>query len=180
MVFFHSTAHIHLFPDSSSFPITCVVLHSPIYLACSNCLALGHFPAYHTHPGRITRPDCELGLAPPPEPCSPSTLAPTPLSLYPRRAPELVSEDKPAEKPAATGGDVTVSEDDVKLVMAQTDCSEEKAREALKAENGDLINASESARRSAARRVNGGGGGGDGAGGRVNKFMIPYDDGKVA
>ncbi|GFZ49873.1 Nascent polypeptide-associated complex subunit alpha [Saitozyma sp. JCM 24511] len=56
-------------------------------------------------------------------------------------APELVSEDKPAEKPAATGGDVTVSEDDVKLVMAQTDCSEEKAREALKAENGDLINA---------------------------------------
>jgi hypothetical protein len=91
-----------------------------------------------------------------------------------------VSEDKPAEKPAATGGDVTVSEDDVKLVMAQTDCSEEKAREALKAENGDLINASESARRSAARRVNGGGGGGDGAGGRVNKFMIPYDDGKVA
>jgi hypothetical protein len=67
-----------------------------------------------------------------------------------------VSEDKPAEKPAATGGDVTVSEDDVKLVMAQTDCSEEKAREALKAENGDLINASESARRAARRGRRGG------------------------
>jgi NACalpha-BTF3-like transcription factor len=28
--------------------------------------------------------------------------------------------------------------------MAQTDCSEDKAREALKSEGGDLINASES------------------------------------
>lgn len=37
-----------------------------------------------------------------------------------------------------------VEEDDVKLVVAQTGCSEEKARDALKAENGDLINASES------------------------------------
>lgn len=32
-------------------------------------------------------------------------------------------------------------------MVAQTGCTEEKAREALKAENGDLINASESARR---------------------------------
>lgn len=45
---------------------------------------------------------------------------------------------------AAPAGDGSVSEDDIKLVMAQTDCSREKAEEALKAEKGDLINASES------------------------------------
>jgi len=66
------------------------------------------------------------------------------------RAPELEGEDK-AEAgdantkaaPSAGGADVKVEEDDVKLVVAQTGCTEEKAREALKAENGDLINASE-------------------------------------
>jgi len=71
--------------------------------------------------------------------------------LPPNRAPELEGEDK-AEAgdadakptPSAGGADVKVEEDDVKLVVAQTGCSEEKAREALKAENGDLINASES------------------------------------
>lgn len=36
-----------------------------------------------------------------------------------------------------------MDEDDVKLVVAQTGCSEDKARAALQAENGDLINASE-------------------------------------
>ena len=55
------------------------------------------------------------------------------------------AETKPT--PSAGGADVKVEEDDVKLVVAQTGCTEEKAREALKAENGDLINASESARR---------------------------------
>lgn len=58
------------------------------------------------------------------------------------RAPELEGDDdKP--KAAATGESAGVSEDDVKLVVAQTGCTEEKAREALKEENGDLINASE-------------------------------------
>lgn len=56
-------------------------------------------------------------------------------------APELEGSD---EKPKASG-DGKVEEDDVKLVVAQTGCTEEKAREALKEENGDLINASESA-----------------------------------
>ncbi len=46
--------------------------------------------------------------------------------------------------PATDGADVKVDDDDVKLVVAQTGCTEEKAREALKAEKGDLINASES------------------------------------
>lgn len=51
-------------------------------------------------------------------------------------APELEGSDE--KKPAGK-----VGEDDVKLVMAQTGCTEEKAKEALEAENGDLINASE-------------------------------------
>ncbi|OCF34406.1 nascent polypeptide-associated complex subunit alpha [Kwoniella heveanensis BCC8398] len=52
------------------------------------------------------------------------------------------SGDKPAETPAAAGGeDVKISDEDVNLVVAQTGCTEEKAREALKAEKGDLINA---------------------------------------
>ena len=57
-------------------------------------------------------------------------------------APELEgSEEKPK---ASSGGDGKVEEDDVKLVVAQTGCTEEKAREALKEEKGDLINASTS------------------------------------
>ncbi|WVR07911.1 hypothetical protein IAU60_004954 [Kwoniella sp. DSM 27419] len=57
-------------------------------------------------------------------------------------APALEDSDKPAENAASTdSADVTVSDDDVKLVVAQTGCSEEKAKEALKAEKGDLINA---------------------------------------
>ncbi|KAK4689875.1 nascent polypeptide-associated complex subunit alpha, partial [Tremellales sp. Uapishka_1] len=56
--------------------------------------------------------------------------------------PELESTDeKPAAK--ATGSDAKVDDEDVKLVVAQTGCTEEKAREALKEEKGDLINASE-------------------------------------
>lgn len=58
-----------------------------------------------------------------------------------RRAPELEAGD---EKPKASGGEGKVEEDDVKLVVAQTGCTEEKAREALREEKGDLINASES------------------------------------
>lgn len=55
------------------------------------------------------------------------------------------TETEAEAKPAATAGsDVKVDDDDVKLVVAQTGCTEEKAREALKAENGDLINASKS------------------------------------
>lgn len=60
------------------------------------------------------------------------------------RAPELEAGDEEKPKAAATsGGDGKVEEDDVKLVVAQTGCTEEKAREALKEEKGDLINASE-------------------------------------
>jgi nascent polypeptide-associated complex subunit alpha len=61
----------------------------------------------------------------------------------PRRPADSASATAEAgeSKPAATGG--AVSDDDVKLVVAQTGCTEEKAREALQAENGDLINASE-------------------------------------
>ncbi|WRT69864.1 uncharacterized protein IL334_006855 [Kwoniella shivajii] len=53
------------------------------------------------------------------------------------------SDEKPAEKSASTEetGDVKISDDDVNLVVAQTGCTEDKAREALKAEKGDLINA---------------------------------------
>ncbi len=70
--------------------------------------------------------------------------------LYPCRNEDGEKEAKPDDdetetKPSApTGGsDKQVDDDDVKLVVAQTGCTEEKAREALKAENGDLINASE-------------------------------------
>ncbi|KAK1923386.1 NAC domain-containing protein [Papiliotrema laurentii] len=63
-------------------------------------------------------------------------------------APELEGGDKDGETdvnakttPSAGGADIKVEEDDVKLVVAQTGCTGEKAREALKAENGDLINA---------------------------------------
>ncbi|RSH81008.1 GAL4 enhancer protein [Apiotrichum porosum] len=52
-------------------------------------------------------------------------------------APEL----EEGEKPAAAAGSGKVEDEDVKLVVAQTGCTEEKAREALTAENGDLINA---------------------------------------
>ena len=52
-------------------------------------------------------------------------------------------EDKSAAPAAGdANSDVKVDEDDVKLVVAQTGCTEDKAREALRAENGDLINAS--------------------------------------
>jgi len=40
-----------------------------------------------------------------------------------------------------SAGDVKLDEDEVKLIVAQTEVSEEKARAALKAANGDLINA---------------------------------------
>ncbi|KAL7419311.1 hypothetical protein Q5752_006149 [Cryptotrichosporon argae] len=57
-------------------------------------------------------------------------------------APDLEkAEDAPAgegAKSAAAGGS---GDEDVKLVVAQTGCTEDAAREALKAENGDLINA---------------------------------------
>ena len=57
-------------------------------------------------------------------------------------APDLVeSKDKDAGK--ADTSNVKIDEDDVQLVIAQTGKSEEEAREALKAEGGDLINASE-------------------------------------
>ena len=88
-----------------------------------------------------------------------------------RRAPELEGGDKDGETdvnakttPSAGGADIKVEEDDVKLVVAQTGCTEEKAREALKAENGDLINASEwgswavAPSRAASRRPKGRGG----------------------
>ncbi|WVW87099.1 hypothetical protein I302_109156 [Kwoniella bestiolae CBS 10118] len=66
-------------------------------------------------------------------------------------APALEDSDKPASQPATTDApapadgdaDVKISEEDVNLVVAQTGCTEEKAKEALKAEKGDLINASE-------------------------------------
>jgi len=61
-----------------------------------------------------------------------------PLTFH--SAPAL--EESGEKKPAAAGG--AVQDEDVKLVVAQTGCTEEAAREALKAENGDLINASES------------------------------------
>lgn len=53
-------------------------------------------------------------------------------------------EGEAVEKKVGTGGSGKVEEEDVKLVVAQTGCTPEKAREALEAENGDLINASES------------------------------------
>lgn len=56
------------------------------------------------------------------------------------RAPEAEA----GEKKVGTGGSGKVEEEDVKLVVAQTGCTPEKAREALEAEKGDLINASES------------------------------------
>ncbi|EIW71348.1 hypothetical protein TREMEDRAFT_28397 [Tremella mesenterica DSM 1558] len=59
-------------------------------------------------------------------------------------APDLVAADgKAANGKEADTSDVKVDEDDVSLVVAQTGCTPEKAREALKAEGGDLINASE-------------------------------------
>ncbi len=60
-------------------------------------------------------------------------------------APELEdssAETKPAAPSGDKGGDVKIDDDDVKLIVAQTGCTEEKAREALKEEKGDLINAS--------------------------------------
>ncbi|WWC92633.1 uncharacterized protein L201_007592 [Kwoniella dendrophila CBS 6074] len=59
-------------------------------------------------------------------------------------APALEESDKPAEKSSSTeeSGDVKITEEDVNLVVAQTGCTEEKARAALKEEKGDLINAS--------------------------------------
>lgn len=54
------------------------------------------------------------------------------------------NREEKESKPAASGEKVDVSEEDVNLIVAQTGCTEEKAREALAAENGDLINASES------------------------------------
>ncbi|OCF73372.1 nascent polypeptide-associated complex subunit alpha [Kwoniella mangroviensis CBS 8886] len=64
-------------------------------------------------------------------------------------APALEDTDKPSTTTTTaptTGedGDVKISDEDVNLVVAQTGCTEEKAKEALKAEKGDLINASES------------------------------------
>ncbi|KAK8849804.1 nascent polypeptide-associated complex subunit alpha [Kwoniella newhampshirensis] len=59
-------------------------------------------------------------------------------------APALEDSTDGTDKPAASttdGSDVKISEEDVNLVVAQTGCTEDKAREALKAENGDLINA---------------------------------------
>ncbi|WVQ95872.1 nascent polypeptide-associated complex subunit alpha [Kwoniella sp. CBS 9459] len=53
------------------------------------------------------------------------------------------SDETPASGAAAGGEDVKISDEDVNLVVAQTGCTEDKAREALKAEKGDLINASE-------------------------------------
>lgn len=75
----------------------------------------------------------------------PITLAPllsppyiaTPL-LTPS-VPDLVNSDKEKSGSGAEG----VTDEDVQLLIAQTGCTEEKAREALKEENGDLINASE-------------------------------------
>lgn len=60
-------------------------------------------------------------------------------ALLMSRAPTLVSSDK------AGGKDEGFGEDEVNLVVAQTGKSEAEARAALKAENGDLVNASESA-----------------------------------
>ncbi len=50
------------------------------------------------------------------------------------RAPKQATSDKK---------DVKIDDKDVKLLREQTGCSEEKAIEALKANDGDLINASE-------------------------------------
>ncbi|WOO82142.1 Nascent polypeptide-associated complex subunit alpha [Vanrija pseudolonga] len=50
-------------------------------------------------------------------------------------APEL--DDSDAKKPASGSGS---TEEDIKLVVAQTGCTEEAARAALEAENGDIIN----------------------------------------
>lgn len=55
-------------------------------------------------------------------------------------APALEDSEK---KATGTGGSGKVEDEDVKLVVAQTGCTEEAARSALEAENGDLINASE-------------------------------------
>ncbi|GMK56571.1 hypothetical protein CspeluHIS016_0304110 [Cutaneotrichosporon spelunceum] len=55
-------------------------------------------------------------------------------------APDLDGAENVAPK-VGTGGSGKVEEEDVKLVVAQTGCTPEKAREALEAENGDLINA---------------------------------------
>jgi NACalpha-BTF3-like transcription factor len=48
-----------------------------------------------------------------------------------------------APKASESGKDVKIDPKDVKLLREQTGCSEEKAVEALKAADGDLINASE-------------------------------------
>lgn len=58
-------------------------------------------------------------------------------------APDLEAGDK-VEKKVGTGGSDEIKEEDVGLVVAQTGCTPEKAREALEAEKGDLINASAS------------------------------------
>lgn len=56
-------------------------------------------------------------------------------------APDLVKSEANGEsKPKVAAGEV--DEDEVKLVVAQTGCTEDEARTALKEESGDLINAS--------------------------------------
>jgi hypothetical protein len=91
------------------------------------------------------------GLAPYPLLILSVSFGPGNQLLPPHSAPETADNDS-ADKPSGSGskasgsggGDGKVDEEDVKLVVAQTGCSEEKAREALKEEKGDLINASES------------------------------------
>jgi len=50
-------------------------------------------------------------------------------------------EGAEATKPAESGKDVKIDPKDIKLLREQTGCSEEKAVEALKEADGDLINA---------------------------------------
>ncbi|WVO15031.1 nascent polypeptide-associated complex subunit alpha [Cryptococcus depauperatus] len=50
------------------------------------------------------------------------------------------SGDTPADSTTAAPSDIKVTDDDIKLIVAQTGADEAKAREAFIAEKGDLIN----------------------------------------
>lgn len=61
--------------------------------------------------------------------------------------PELegVPPKEPSSAPASSSVPYEVDQKDVEILMSQANCSKEKAEQALKENNGDLINASMSA-----------------------------------
>lgn len=73
-------------------------------------------------------------------PLLPHGFSPTNSRFPGRSAPQLVDADK-KEKDTSSSGEPDA--ENVKLVMAQAECSEDKAVEALKKADGDLITASE-------------------------------------